>query len=75
MRHAMLVLVLSLASCGSSDRGSQDCEQGVQSCDCLGACTWDNSIHECFDGNWEAVIQCSGTQSCIEEPGELPVCV
>lgn len=48
-----------------------ECTPGDQSCDCQGACDWDNQIHECIDGEWEPVVDC-GQLLCQE--GEPPEC-
>ena len=69
----MWILML-LAACGSPDLSKLDnCTDGVQSCDCQGACGYENTIWECIDGNWQSVVACDGSSVCIEEEG-LPEC-
>ena len=75
MRTILFLALGLLAGCNGPDIDANDvCDDGVQSCDCQGQCTWDNSIHECIDGEWESVIQCSGTQNCVEDEAGQPAC-
>ncbi len=71
MRFLFGFALLFAGACGPDLDKLDECEEGAQSCDCDGACGFDNNIHECVDGEWEALIDC-GQLLCQE--GEPPDC-